>query len=82
MVKMCDLWQNRGFFSQFYKFVDEISTSCRPRACILGLGQTVSVLGREEGYTVKYGLSSRDCPRAQLEADPKGSGLILLYIPT
>ena len=25
---------------------------------------TVSVLGREEGYTVKYGLSPRDCPRA------------------
>ena len=24
----------------------------------------VSVLGREEGYTVKYGLSPRDCPRA------------------
>ena len=26
---------------------------------------TVSVLGREEGYTVKYGLSPRAIPRAQ-----------------
>ena len=28
----------------------------------------VSVLGREEGFTVKYGLSPRDCPRAILRA--------------
>ena len=26
---------------------------------------TVSVLGREEGYTVKYGLTLRAIPRAQ-----------------
>ena len=32
----------------------------------------VSVLGREEGYTVKYGLSPKN---------PNGSGLILPYIP-
>ena len=40
------------------------------------------VLGREEGYTVKYGLSPRDCPRAQPVGNPEGSGLILPYIPT
>ena len=43
---------------------------------IYGLHYTVSVLGREEGYTVKYGLSPRDCPRAQPKGNPKGSGLI------
>ena len=44
--------------------------------------QTVSVLGREEGYKVKCGLSPKDCPRAQPEGNPKSSGLILPYIPT
>ena len=33
----------------------------------------VSVLGREERYTVKYGLSPRDCPRAIPKAQ------VLLY---
>ena len=42
----------------------------------------VSVLGQEEGYTVKYGLSLRDYPRAQPKGNPKGSGPILPYIPT
>ena len=42
----------------------------------------VSVLGREEEYTVKYGLSPRDCPGAQPEGNPKGSGLILPHILT
>ena len=28
-------------------------------------GCVVSVLGQEEGYTVKYGLSLREIPRAQ-----------------
>ena len=40
---------------------------------------TVSVLGREEGYMVKYGLSPKACPRAQPEANPEGSGLFLPY---
>ena len=43
---------------------------------------TVSVVGREEGYTVKYGLSPRDFPKAQPEENPKGSGNILPYILT
>ena len=47
-----------------------------------GMENIVSVLGREEGYRVKYGLSPRDCPRAQPEGNPEGSGLILPYIPT
>ena len=34
------------------------------------LGNTVSVLGREEGYTVKYGLGPIDFPRLQLEGNP------------
>ena len=42
----------------------------------------VSILGREEGYMVKYDLSPRDCLRTQSEGNPKGSGLILPYIPT
>ena len=47
--------------------------------CLLNI---VSVLGQEEGYIVKYGLNLRDCPRAQPEGSPEGSGLILQYIPT
>ena len=43
---------------------------------------TVSVLRREEGYMVKYGLSTRDFPLAQTKGNPEGSGLILPYIPT
>ena len=31
----------------------------------LSRANTISVLGREEGYTVKYGLSPREIPRAQ-----------------
>ena len=34
---------------------------------ILDTPDTVSVLGREEGYTMKYGLSPRKFPRAQPE---------------
>ena len=43
---------------------------------------TVSVLGREEGYTMKYGLSPREFPRAQPEGTPEGSGHVSSYIPT
>ena len=35
----------------------------------------VSVLGREEGYTVKYGLRTRDCPRAIPRAIPRAQAL-------
>ena len=38
---------------EFFNFFNTLCNLC-----------IVSVLGREEGYTVKYGLSSRDCPRA------------------
>ena len=50
---------------------------------VLGLdsGYTVSVLGREEGYTAKYGLNPREFPRVQPEGNPEGSGHILPYIP-
>ena len=41
----------------------------------------VSVLWREEGYTVKYSLSTREIPRAELEGFPKGSGYILYVYP-
>ena len=34
----------------------------------------VSVLGREEGYPMKYGLSPRKFPRAQPEGTSEGSG--------
>ena len=42
---------------------------------IYKVSQIVSVLGREEGYMVKNGLSPRDFPRAQAVQ-------ILPYIPT
>ena len=42
----------------------------------------VSVLWREEGYTVKYSLSTREIPRAEPEGFPKGWGYISLYILT
>ena len=35
----------------------------------------VSVLGREEGYTMKYGLSPREFPRAQPGGTPEQSEL-------
>ena len=41
-----------------------------------GARRTVSVLGGEEGYTAKYGLSPREFPRAQPEGTPEGSGHI------
>ena len=40
----------------------------------ISLGCLVSVLGGEEGYTVKYGLNPREFPRAQPEGTPEGSG--------
>ena len=42
----------------------------------------VSVLGRDKGYTVKYGLSPREFPRVQPEGTPEGSGDISSYTPT
>ena len=39
---------------------------------------TVSVLWQEEGYTVKYSLSTREIARAE----PEGSSYISPYIPT
>ena len=42
----------------------------------------VYVLWREEGYTVKYTLSTREIPRAEPEGFPEGSGYISPYIPT
>ena len=40
----------------------------------LARSKTVSVLGREEEYTMKYGLSPRKFPRGQPEGTCKGSG--------
>ena len=37
---------------------------------------TVSVLGREEGYTVEYSLSPRDIRRAE----PEGPVLLVAYV--
>ena len=42
----------------------------------------VFVLWQEEGYTVKYSLSTWEIPRAEPEGFPKGSGYISPYIPT
>ena len=50
--------------------------------CFKRLHKTVSVLWQEEGYTVKYSLSSREIPRAEPEGFPEGSGYISPYIPT
>ena len=41
----------------------------------------MSVLGLDSGYTVKYGLSPREFPRASPSGTPLGSGHILPYIP-
>ena len=38
----------------------------------------VSVLWREEGYTVKYSLNPREIPRAEPDGFPEGSGYISL----
>ena len=35
--------------------------------------KTASVLGREEGYTMKYSMSPREIPRAKPERFPEGS---------
>ena len=43
---------------------------------------TVSILWQEEGYTVKYGLSPKEIPRANPKGFPEGSGYISPYIPT
>ena len=40
----------------------------------------MSVLGLKSGYTLKYGLSPRDCPQAVPLGNPSGSGHILPYI--
>ena len=43
---------------------------------------TVTVLWREEGFTMKYCLSPREFPRAEPGGFPEGSGNISLYTPT
>ena len=44
-------------------------------------GTTVSVW-QEEGYTVKYSLSTREMPRAEIKGFTEGSVFISSYIPT
>ena len=44
--------------------------------------QNVTVLWREEGYTLKYCLSPKEIPRAPPSGFPSGSGNISLYTPT
>ena len=44
--------------------------------------ENVTVLWREEGYTMKYRLSPREIPRAEPEGFPEGSGDISSYTPT
>ena len=46
------------------------------------LGEIVSLLWQEEGYTVIYSLSTREIPRAKPDEFPEGSGYISPYIPT
>ena len=41
----------------------------------------MSVLGLKAGYTLKYGLSPRDCTRAPPSGNSLGSGHILPYFP-
>ena len=45
------------------------------------LWNIVSVLWREEGYTVKYSLTLRKIPRADAKGFPEGSGYISQHIP-
>ena len=42
----------------------------------------ISVLWRQDGYTVIYSLSPREIPRAEPEVFPEGSGYISPYILT
>ena len=46
-------------------------------AGIFGESNTVSVLGREEGYKIKYGLSQSDFPMAQPEWFPEGAARVI-----
>ena len=41
----------------------------------------MSVSGLKLGFTVKYGKSPQDCPRAVPLGNPSGPGQILPYIP-
>ena len=51
--------------------IENIFFNTQKQLFLLG---TVSVLGREEGYPIKYGLSPRKFPRAQPEGTSEGSG--------
>ena len=46
------------------------------------ISEAVSVLWREEGYTMKYSLSPREIPRPKAEGFPEGSGYISLSFLT
>ena len=46
--------------------------------CIM---HTVSVLGRKEGYSVKYTLCLKEFPRAKPEGAPEGEGVYLTVYP-
>ena len=45
------------------------------------LHYTVSVLGRDEGYTVKYNPFSEGVPEGEAEGIPEGKGLYLTVYP-
>ena len=42
---------------------------------------TVSVLGREEGYTVKYTPLSKGVPEGEAKGTPEGEGVYLTIYP-
>ena len=48
---------------------------------LYGYYNTVSVLGRDEGYTVKYNPLPEGVPEAKPEGTPEGKGLYLIVYP-
>ena len=45
-------------------------------------GHSVTVLGQDEGYTVKYTLCLKEFLRAKPEGSPEGKGLYLTVYPS
>ena len=74
-----DIWT---WYSYDLVFYDVNFSVAYDRSRTLGDTSFVSVFWQEEGYMMKYSLSSREIPRAKPKGFPEGSGYISLYILT
>ena len=66
--------QNKCFFQVCIKVIPKVSKNNKLNI--------VSISLRQEGYMVKYSLSTREIPRAEIEGFPKCSHYISPDIPT